>query len=325
MNAVSGLRGWLLRRSAARVPFLSLIVVVFDMEREARRTLQSLAPIYQHGLSEDDYEVIVVDNGSHQRLSDRCFDDLGKNVRYHYIENASPSPAAAVNYGVRQSRGGLVGIMIDGARILSPGVLKYARLAGQAFAEPIIATLGWHLGPDVQMRSILDGYDRAVEDRLLASIDWPNDGYRLFEVSAFAGSSNMGWFLPIVESNCLFLFRDTFEKLGGYDERFDRPGGGLVNIDFYKRACELPGSTLVTIVGEGSFHQIHGGVATNVPEETNQRLWKEWEADYVAIRGTSYERPSRVSEYVGHAPPQALKWIAQSAAMALRALESSGL
>jgi hypothetical protein len=210
--------------------------------------------------------------------------------------------------------------MIDGARILSPGVLKYARLAGLAFTEPIIATLGWHLGPDVQMRSILDGYDRAVEDRLLASIDWPNDGYRLFDVSSFAGSSNMGWFLPIVESNCLFLYRHTFERLGGYDERFERPGGGLVNIDFYKRACELPGSTLVTIVGEGSFHQIHGGVATNVPEETNQRLWKEWEADYADIRGTRYERPNRVSEYVGHVPPQALKWIAQSAAIALRSV-----
>jgi glycosyltransferase involved in cell wall biosynthesis len=300
-----------------------VIVVVFDMEREARRTLQSLAPTYQCEVREDDYEVIVVDNGSRRRLPEAYFHGLGKNVRYHYVENASPSPAAAVNWGVRQARGDLLGIAIDGARILSPGVIKYARLAAQAFAKPVIATLGWHLGPDVQMRSILAGYDRAVEDRLLASIDWPNDGYRLFEISSLAGSSNMGWFLPMRESNCLFLFRETFEALGGYDERFSRPGGGLVNLDLYRRACDLPGSALVTILGEGSFHQIHGGVATNVSEETNLRLWKEWEAEYVAIRKCRYEDPVRRAEYIGHVPRQGLRWIAHSTEMARRRLESS--
>jgi glycosyltransferase involved in cell wall biosynthesis len=309
------------RRFAARPPFVSLVMVVFEMEREARRTLQSLAPSYQHEVREEDYEVIVVDNGSRKRLPQAYFDGLGGNVHYHYVQDASPSPAAAINYGVRRARGDLLGILIDGARILSPGVIKYARLAAQAFVEPIIGTLGWHLGPDVQMRSILAGYDQAAEDRLVASIDWPNDGYRLFEISSLAGSSNMGWFFPMRESNCLFLFRDTFERLGGYDERFARPGGGLVNLDFYRRACELPGSALVTILGEGSFHQVHGGVATNVPEETNERLWKDWAAEYVAIRGRPYQDPVRRAEYIGHVPKQGLKWIAHSSEIVRRHLD----
>ncbi|MEZ5285163.1 MAG: hypothetical protein R2712_10215 [Vicinamibacterales bacterium] len=44
-------------------PALSVVVVVFDMAREAPRTLFTLSPAYQ-GLPADTYEVIVVDNGS---------------------------------------------------------------------------------------------------------------------------------------------------------------------------------------------------------------------------------------------------------------------
>ena len=43
---------------------LSVVLVVHDMARELPRTLRSLSPRYQVGLAADDYEVIVVDNGS---------------------------------------------------------------------------------------------------------------------------------------------------------------------------------------------------------------------------------------------------------------------
>ena len=48
-----------------RRPKLSVIVIVYDMSREAPRTLQSLAVPYQTGIAVEDYEVIVVDNGPH--------------------------------------------------------------------------------------------------------------------------------------------------------------------------------------------------------------------------------------------------------------------
>lgn len=43
---------------------MSLVVIVYDMQREAPRTLQSLTPEYRHGMAVDHYEVLVVDNGS---------------------------------------------------------------------------------------------------------------------------------------------------------------------------------------------------------------------------------------------------------------------
>jgi len=318
MSLIKSTRFWLKQKIQNKVqPTVSIIVVIFNMEREAKRTLYSLTSKYQEGVSEQDYEVIVVDNGSSVHHSDDYVEDFGPNFNYYYIDNASPSPASAVNFGVRQSSGRIVCIMIDGARILSPGIIKYALRAVQIYQNPIVSILGWHLGPDIQMRSVNNGYNQKVEDQLLESIDWLKDGYRLFEISSLAGSSEAGWFMPIAESNCLFMLRETFDKLNGYDERFDSAGGGLVNLDFYSRVCELPDAELIIILGEGNFHQIHWGVATNVSEQKNQLLWKEWEEQYFKIRNKRYTLPNKRPEYIGHVPRQALKWIFYAAEKAI--------
>ena len=49
----------------ASEPDISVIIVVHNMTREAPRTLYSLSAAYQRDIAPDDYEVIVVDNGSH--------------------------------------------------------------------------------------------------------------------------------------------------------------------------------------------------------------------------------------------------------------------
>ncbi|HAU37823.1 MAG TPA: hypothetical protein DCX07_08915 [Phycisphaerales bacterium] len=46
-----------------RTPTLSIVVTVYNMRREAPRTLRSLTPEYQ-GVDAETYEVIVVENGS---------------------------------------------------------------------------------------------------------------------------------------------------------------------------------------------------------------------------------------------------------------------
>jgi len=288
---------------------VSIVVVIFNMEREVKRTLHSLTSQYQKGVSEQDYQVIVVDNGSSVPLSVDYVESFGPHFKYYYIDNALPSPASAINFGVRQSSGKIVGIMIDGARILTPGVMHYARRAMHTFQNPVVSTLGWHLGPDVQTRSMMKGYNQTIEDELFESIDWPQDGYRLFEISSLAGSSQAGWFKPMTECNCLFMSRETFDRLDGYDERFSSPGGGLVNFDLFHRACDLPDSELVVMLGEGNFHQIHGGTATNVPEPQNHLLWKKWEEQYFHIRGKRYLPPVKSPEYIGHIPPQAFPWM----------------
>lgn len=296
----------------AITPRLSVIVVVFDMVREAPRTLRSLSSGYQQGVEDSDYEVIVVENGSSVPLAPETIADLGGNLRYFIFEAASTSPAAAVNFGVKQSTGEFLGILIDGARIVTPGMLRLALQCLRGFPRPVIGSLSFHLGPDVQYRSMRLGYDQLAEERLLAQINWPLDGYRLFEIGTLADSSRRGWLSLPNESNCFFLSRALYDEAGGYDEAFDLPGGGFVNLDFWSRVCGLPRTTLISLLGEASFHQTHGGAATGCSEAELTAKIEEWSRQFLRIRGKPYKPPTGRPLLVGTPHEAALPWLIRS-------------
>jgi glycosyltransferase involved in cell wall biosynthesis len=302
-----------------RKPSLSVVVVAYNIPREAPRTLYSLSAAYQRLIDPDDYEVIVVDNGSDPPLDPQMLTALQGHFRLIRIESAPPSPAHAINRGIAEARGDVIGVMIDGARIATPGLLRFAWHGARLYERAVVATLGWYLGPDFQRRSIERGYDQSHEDALLEKIDWPHDGYRLFEIGVMDESSYDGSFRPITESNALFLRRESWDLLGGFDERFDAPGGGLVNLDTFRRCLEWPGAQLVILLGEGTFHQVHGGVATNVPADRHRAGWAQWEAQYESIRGKHYtvSRPRSLPTYIGMLPRPALSGMVRAVAWRL--------
>ncbi|HWB48096.1 MAG TPA: glycosyltransferase family A protein [Stellaceae bacterium] len=300
---------------ARKPPELSVVVIGYRMARELPRTLRSLSLAMQRGIKPDQYEIILIDNGSPAPMPLDSFAAYGAQVFRHRFETNSPSPAAAANFGLKQARGRLIGMMIDGARLASPGLLATALLAERLDERPVISSLGFHLGFTAQMEAVRNGYDQAREDALLDAAQWTDDGYRLFDIAALSGSSEGGFFLPVGESNALFLPRRLWRELGGLDERFESPGGGYVNLDLYRRACELPDTRLVVMLGEGTFHQVHGGVATNatVPDKH-----LEYHEEYMRLRGRPFDFPRRETLYLGQAPTPALRVIEQSARLAPR-------
>lgn len=283
---------------------LSVILVAYDMPREIPRTLQSLAPGYQQGIGDLEYEVIVVDNGSTRPLDSAIADNPPPWCRYHYLEDAPPSPALALNFGVEHSSGDILALMIDGAHLLTPGVFRYALAAFRTFDHPVVLTGRFFLGPGDQNDTILDGYDQAAEDGLMARIDWPHNGYRLFEIGTpmLGHIPTMNWFNKLLESNCLFLHRSVFNDIGGADERFDFPGGGFLNLDLYREAADHPATEVVQLVGEGSFHQLHGGTTTNVSAEERDRRVLGYHDQYRAIRGRDLDVTDKEIQYLGHLP-----------------------
>ena len=126
-----------------RKPKLSVVVVFYNMQREAVRTLYSLTVAFQRNISEQDYEVIVLDSNSSQPIEKTWVEGLQSNFRYHFVESDAPTPCRALNCGVEQARADTVVCLIDGARILSPGILHYMQRAEQhaAYLEQVIVDI----------------------------------------------------------------------------------------------------------------------------------------------------------------------------------------
>lgn len=292
--------------SAKRPPSISIVIPMYNMRREAPRTLHTLSRNYQVGIESLDYEVCVLDHGSSDRLDPHDVEAHGAEFRYEYVETEARSPAAAMNRAIARSRGEIVCVMNDGARMLSPGVLRYAAHALRAFDRPVVSCLGWHLGPDIQNRSMLHGYDQQAEDRLLATVDWRKNGYELFGLASLAGSSEGGWFRPMSESNCIFMPRDVFEATGGLEERFQMPSGGILALDFFREVQSQPDIEPVVLLGEGTFHQYHGGTITNVPPVEQRSLVDAAFAEYQAVRGRPFSQLDLDPIFLGRYPPEAL-------------------
>lgn len=267
-------------------PRLSVIVIFYNMRREAMRTLFTLSAYYQRNISESDFEIIAIDNGSSEPLDPEVVCSFGKNFRYYYFDTSAVSPVEAINFGVTQAVGEMLSICIDGARMVSPGILSATLSAASRYPNPVICTLAWHLGDKLQNISVSEGYDQIAENRLLDSIKWKEDGYLLFSIATIAASSRGGCGLALPESNFLSMSRPEFNEAGGFDERFQSPGGGLANHHLLGSLSGLPSVNLIHLEGEGTFHQFHGGVATNV--ETDNHPWAVFAREYEQITGNPY-------------------------------------
>jgi cephalosporin hydroxylase len=286
---------------------LSVVVVFYNMRREAARTLESLSRRYQEGIGDLSYEVIAVENGSSedQKLGAAFVEGFGPEFRYLDLgADAPPSPAIALNLGIREGRGRTFALMIDGAHVVTPGVFHFG-LAGLAtYAPAIVATQQWYVGPGQQGDAMGDGYDQDYEDRLFATIHWPSAGHRLFEIGHFVGDRD--WLDGVWESNCMFVSRAQLAQVGGFDESFTMAGGGYANLELYERLGSSPDITVCTIIGEGSFHQVHGGTTTNQTDAAERRARVfGYGRHYAELRGRPFKGPGKPIHYVGRMPSQA--------------------
>ena len=272
-------------------PKLSIVVATYRMQREAPRTIASLLPPLQRGVDDLDYEIIVVDNGSPEPL------DIGdavaaaaRPVRLVRIapEDASASPASCINQAVREhATGDWLMVCIDGARLASSHLVR--RTADVLTRHPDAFTFvgSRHLGPKRQMQSVKEGYDQAAEDRLLDTVPWAADLDHLYSISVWAGAHDRKNPLLQNESNAFAMARATWDALGGYDEGFSRPGGGLCNLELFSRCVNRGRGLNVLLYGESTFHQVHGGAATSHDGYFGASL-----PEFTDVTGEEYHRPS---------------------------------
>jgi hypothetical protein len=254
-------------------PRLSIVVIVYKMARQAMNTLYSLSMDYQRNVAATDYEVIIIENRSSELLDPNVIAQLKGNFRYFLREETGVSPVPALNFGVQQTRGKQLGLMIDGARMVTPRVIENV-LAAMHFSEhPLVAVPGYNIGPAEQQFHHEHQYDEQTESALLECIHWQTNGYRLFDIANLSGANPKGALQLFLECNCLFVSRCAFEDIGGADERFDLRGGGSINLHLYRTLGMHPlHQQYLVLAGEGSFHQFHGGVTTSHSAEREMTL-----------------------------------------------------
>ena len=192
-------------------PKLSVVVVCFEMAAQVKNTLRSLLPPYQRGVEMSDYEIILIDNGSAKILDDEAR-TISPNLQYIYLppNESNPNPALAMNRAAALARAPLLCVMIDGARMLTPGVLSWGIRLLDLAPGAIVEVRGWHLGPKWQPESITEGYDHETETELLEEVRWWENGYRLWEIAAATPQTRFGFWARTAESNCIFMSRDLF-------------------------------------------------------------------------------------------------------------------
>lgn len=282
----------LLSASPPRIknPYFSIVVVMHNMQREAARTLLTMSKGYQRGIDELSYEVLVVDSNSSAPLNAAWVCGHGPQFGHYQISAEHPTPVLAMATGVQLARGNILGCVIDGARMLSPGCFSSSLLAHQLISNAFVYTPSYHLGEEPQGRALRHGYNQKVEDALLASFAWESDGYSLFDHAVLAGSCDRGIYQPFGESNYFTIERAHYQRLGGLDPRFVTAGGGYVNLDFYYRAMSDLSLTPVLLTNEGSFHQFHGGAASNIPLDHDRHA--VFRHEYQSVRGHPFRRPN---------------------------------
>ena len=282
-----GARSRPLRRAVPTEPLFTVIVVFYNMRREAARTLTSLSRAYQRGIGDLPYEVLCIDNGSAEPLDAEWIRSFGPEFHLIRPTEALPSPCRAINEAASVARGRYLAIMIDGAHVLSPGVFREVWDAVEETPDVVVALRQWFVGGDQRWLASV-GYTGLQEDMLFDKIGWPEDGYKLFKIGTPVWESPYHWFNGIIESNCLFLPRTVYDGIGGMNEAFSEPGAGYANLDLFKRAVSAVEEPVVALLGEASFHQFHGGTTTNVSDEEKDRRVRAYEDNYARILGESF-------------------------------------
>ena len=281
------------------------------MREQLERTLLTLAAGYQRAVSADDYEVIVVENRSNDELGGEVVRQLPANFRYFLRQEQGRSPVPAINFAFEQCRGSAIGLILDGARMASPGVVSTALDAFALGEDVLVVVPGYHLGEQEQHLHETDAQALAHERALIASVDWRRDGYELFKIATFSGANRRGYLQPIMECNCLFAAAENFRRIGYADPRFTLPGGGSINLHIYRSLGMLPGTRVIVLPGEGSFHQFHAGVTTSSYAERQAEI----ERHRVQLHGLwpgGFHSLRRNPTLLGEVPEQAYRFLEES-------------
>ena len=82
----------------------------------------------------------------------------------------------------------------------------------------------------------------------------------------------------------------------------------MVNFEFYARAVAAA-SQVFTVLGEGTFHQVHGGAATGLPMPELMESLTRWLDESKSLGADTAAPDQRKFVLAGHMPPECERWL----------------
>jgi hypothetical protein len=240
-------------------PLLSIVVMTHGISRQAKNTLETLAPSFQRNVAASDYEVVVVERVSGDLLGEDTVRAVLPAAHY-VLSDGEGSLGAIASLGIQRTRAPFVGLLFDAATMVTPRLVEHALLGTRAYESPIVAVPAYQLGKEPQHLHGATGYDERAEMDLLATVDWKRDGHELFEISCRDPAFQNGFLAAFSELGCVFSSRACLESCLPDDERLDTEGA--LSLYVFGSLCLVPGTKLVVLASEGTFHQFHACPST---------------------------------------------------------------
>ena len=182
-------------------PTASIVIVTHDNLLFSRMTLESVIACTEY----PGHEVIVVDNGSRDGTAAWLYELAAANPRVHLVMNPDNGGfARACNQGLALARGDVL-VLLNDDTLVPPGWLP--RLM-RPLDDPDVGLVG------------------AVTNRIGNEAEVPTEYTTWGEMLEFAGAralerENQVFDIATVTMFCLAMRRDTFERLGPLDQRFE--------------------------------------------------------------------------------------------------------
>jgi len=172
--------------------FFSLIIPVYNRPEEINELLESLTNLNY----DDDFEIIIVEDGSTTRCEDIVYQYNAKlNISYYYKENSGPGDSR--NFGMQKAKGDYF-IIFDSDCIIPKGYLTEVSIA---LKENFVDCFG---GPDQALDSFSD-IQKAINFAMTSF--WTTGGIR-------GGSEKIAKFQP--RSFNMGLSKKAFEASNGF-------------------------------------------------------------------------------------------------------------
>ncbi|WP_420399976.1 glycosyltransferase [Flagellimonas sp.] len=173
-------------------PYFSIIVPVYNRPDEVHELLQSL----QQQEFTDDFEVVIVEDGSTER-SDDIVEGFNENLNISYYFKPNSGPGDSRNFGMQKAKGNYF-IILDSDCILPP---RYLVEVEKELKANFVDCFG---GPDAAHESFTT-VQKAI-NYVMTSI-FTTGGIR-------GGKKSVGKFQP--RSFNMGISKTTFEKTGGF-------------------------------------------------------------------------------------------------------------